>query len=92
MEEYFEKDSKIIDKNEDEKNRELIRSILSTKKSLIQAHQNFELAESGLVDYYSYNIKAYQTKLDYLIQQAKNKGLIMDSVMKRKIEEDVEVG
>ena len=78
MEEKYVKEEIIKDKNEQEKNKELIRSIILTKKRLIQAHQNFEFAEDDLIDYYSYNIKANQSKLDYLIKIAKMRGLMMD--------------
>ncbi len=74
------KETKIFDKTEDEKKNELIQNIISTKKLLIQSHVNFEYAEKGLIDYYTYNIKANQAKLDYLIKQAKSQGLMIDEV------------
>lgn len=77
MEEYI-REEKIKEKTEKEKNRELLLSIIKTKESLNQAHKNFEFAESDLIDYYSYNIKANQAKLDYLIKLAKSKGLVMN--------------
>ena len=76
MRDEFIKEKDIIDKNEEEKNIDLIKSIWMTKKNLKQAHQNFEFAEKGLIDYYSYKIKANQSKLDYLIKQAKLKGIL----------------
>ena len=91
MEEKFVKETIIKEKNEEQRNEELVKSILITKKLLVQAHQNFEFAESGLIDYYSYNIKAYQTKLDFLIKQAKLKGLMMDIRMQKRMEEETEV-
>ena len=57
-----------------------IPNIILTKKLLLQAHDNFEFAENDLIDYYTYNIKANQAKLDYLIKQAKANGLIIDDV------------
>lgn len=80
MENEYVKESRIIDKTEDEKKSELIKNIILTKELLLQAHNNFEYADSDLVDYYTYNIKANQAKLDYLIKQAKNWGLIIDEV------------
>lgn len=77
MKSEFIKETEIIDKNEEQKEKELIRSIIITKKNLEQAHRNFEYAENELIDYYSYKIKANQAKLDYLIKQAKLKGLIL---------------
>lgn len=80
MENEYIKESKIFDKTEDEKKRELIQNIINTKRLLIQLHVNFEYAEKGLIDYYTYNIKANQAKLDYLIKQAKNLNLIVNEV------------
>ena len=74
MEERFEREYKIFELSEDEKNTQLIKSIIKTKEHLMQAHQNFEYADSDLIDYYSYNIKADTAKLNYLIKQAKLRG------------------
>ncbi len=80
MESQYIKESLIFDKTEEEKKRELIKNIILTKELLIQAHKNFEFAENDLIDFYTYNIKANQAKLDYLIKEAKAKGIIMDDV------------
>ncbi len=80
MSEEYIKEQKIIDKTEDEKDLELIISVLKTKQDLNLAHKNFEYAEDGLIDYYSYQIKAYQTKLDYLMKKAKKKGIALDMI------------
>ena len=71
METKYVKDYDIKDKTETEKHKELLKNIYKTKELLLQAHNNFEYAENDLVDYYIYNIKANQAKLDYLIKQAK---------------------
>ena len=76
MENKYVKDYDIKDKTEAEKNKELLKNIYRTKELLSQAHNNFEYAEKDLVDYYIYNIKANQAKLDYLIKQAKTRGVI----------------
>ena len=73
MQEEFVKETKIIDKNDKEKERELLSSIIRTRIELEQAHKNFEFAEEGLIDYYSYEIKANQSKLDHLTRLAKIK-------------------
>ena len=73
MQEEFLKENKIIEKTEIEKEEELIISILKTKRELNVARQNFEYAQGDLIDYYSYQIKANQSKLDYLIKLAKKK-------------------
>lgn len=80
MENEYVRESKILDKTEDEKKSELMQNIIYTKRLLMQSHVNFEYAENGLIDYYTYNIKANQAKLDYLIKQAKDLGLIIDEV------------
>ena len=78
--EEFVRENKIEDKSEDEKNLELIVSIIKTKTDLDVAHKNFEYAEEGLIDYYSYQIKANQTKLDYLMRKAQKKGIVLDMI------------
>ena len=84
MENEYIKEINIRDKNEDEKNRELLFSIMNTRNKLSQAHKNFEFAEGELIDYYSYNIKANQAKLNYLIRLAKSRGLVMDTEIQNK--------
>ena len=80
MSEEYIKEQKVIDKSDEEKDLELIVSILKTKQDLNSAHKNFEYAEEGLIDYYSYQIKANQTKLDYLIKKARKKGIALDMI------------
>ena len=75
MENEYIREKNIIDKTEEEKKEELIASIIKTKKELDTAHKNFEFAENDLIDYYSFKIKANQSKLDYLIKLAKEKGI-----------------
>lgn len=80
MSEEYIKEQKVMDKTEDEKDLELIVSVLKTKQDLNLAHKNFEYAEEGLIDYYSYQIKANQTKLDYLMKKARKKGIALDMI------------
>ena len=84
MQEEFLKENKIIEKTEIEKEEELIISILKTKRELNVARQNFEYAQGDLIDYYSYQIKANQSKLDYLIKLANKKGIIVDIISDAK--------
>ena len=77
MENEYVRESQIIDKTEDEKKSELIQNIIYTKRLLMQSHVNFEYAENGLIDYYTYNIK---NKCLFLIKKAKDLGLIIDEV------------
>lgn len=69
----FEKDSEIIDINDNDKNLQLITNIIDTTKELKKAHNNFDFAEDELIDFYSYQIKALQSKLNYLTRIAKIK-------------------
>lgn len=69
----YEKENIIIDINDDEKNIQLIDSIIEAQKDLKKANINFEFAEDELIDFYAYQIKALQSKLDYLIRFAKLK-------------------
>ena len=91
MQEEFIKETRIIDKTEIEKEEELIANIIKAKRDLNIARTNFEYAESGdLIDYYTYQIKANQSKLDYLIKLAKAKGIITNMIneVELKIIED----
>lgn len=74
------REEKIIEKTEMEKEIELIRTIIKTREELKTANKNFEYAEGDLVDYYTYQIKANQAKLNYLIKMAKAKGIAVDMI------------
>jgi|GEM_PF-539270 len=78
------REGKIIDKTEIEKENELIRTIIKTREELKIANRNFEYAQEDLVDYYTYQIKANQAKLSYLIKIAKIKGIEVDIVNDKK--------
>ncbi len=80
MQGEYIKEQRIIEKNEMEKERELIRNIIKTREELKNANRNFEFADNDLVDYYTYQIKADQAKLSYLIKLAKIKGLEVDMI------------
>ena len=84
QEEIYEKEKKIIEKTEIEKEIELITSIIKTRDELRIANANFEFAEKELVDYYTYQIKANQSKLDYLLRVAKSKGIVVDRISEIK--------
>ena len=73
-----EESQKIKEKTEQEKEKELLFSILRTKQELSQNIKNFEFAEGELIDYYTYQMKATQAKLDYLIKKAKKRGLVVE--------------
>lgn len=80
QEEIYVKENKIIEKNEIQKEVELIRTIIRTREDLKNANRNFEYASDDLVDYYTYQIKANQAKLDYLIRLAKAQGIEVDMI------------
>jgi len=73
-----EEKQKIVEKTEKDRERELLLSILRTKQELTQNIKNFEFAEGDLVDYYTYQMKATQSKLDYLLKKAKQRGLVLE--------------
>jgi len=80
MYEEFIKDKKIIDKTIDQKNIQLLKSVITTKIELENSNINFEYAEGELIDYYAYQIKANKAKLDYLLRQIKKEGLVLDMI------------
>lgn len=80
MNEEYVRENKIQDKSEEEKRMELLINIIKTKKDLDDSNNNFEYAENELIDYYTYQIKANKTKLDYLIKKAQSKGIILDCI------------
>lgn len=85
MNEEYVRENKIQDKREEEKRMELLINIIKTKKDLDDSNNNFEYAENELIDYYTYQIKANKTKLDYLIKKAQSKGIILDCINELEI-------
>ena len=79
MEGYL-KQNIVVDKTDEEKKVELILSVLKTKRELDIAIKNFETAEKGLVDYYIYQIKASKSKLDFLMNKAKDNGISLKMI------------
>ena len=80
QEEEYKKETKVLDKSNEEKEVELMVSIIKTKKELEVANLNFEYAQEDLIDYYTYQIKAMRAKFDYLVKKAKQKGLALDMI------------
>lgn len=96
MYEEYVKEIKLLDKSKEELNIELIKSIIKTKKDLENANNNYEFAEGELIDYYLYQIKANQSKLNYLLKKAKKDGIMIDmikeiEIRKQKYLEDINV-
>ncbi len=79
QEEYF-MEKMVKGKTEEEIKIELMQTIIDTREKLKVAISNFEFAEEELIDYYTYQIKANQSKLDYLIKLAKRNGIVLDRV------------
>jgi len=53
----------------------LLIEISKVKSDLADAYNNFDYVEDSLmIDYYTYQIKAYETKFEYLIKKAKAMG------------------
>ena len=90
MQSEYIKEEKIVEKTEFEKQVELVKTIIKTREELKSANKNFEYAQDDLVDYYTYQIKANQAKINYLIKMAKNKGIVVDMIndIKFKFYED----
>ena len=94
MEDKYVKESEIENIGEKEREIQLIRNIIKTRKELKNVDKNFEYAQDDLIDYYIYEMKANQAKLDYLIKIAKMKGITVDMIndIKYKLSNDEEVG
>jgi hypothetical protein len=80
MREEYVRERKVREKTDKERREELVKSILSAKEELNQLNENFEHANEDMIDYYTYQLKANQSKLDYLIKFAKNKGISLDMI------------
>lgn len=86
MQEEYQREKYIANKTELEKEIELVRNIIKTREELKNNNRNFEYAEMELVDYYVYQIKANQAKLDYLLKLAKANGITIDIINQLKYE------
>lgn len=73
--EFIKENSKILEKDDVERDRELLQNIMIVKNSLGNMYNNLQFADSDLIDYYTYQIKAEEAKYNYLIKQAKKKNL-----------------
>lgn len=72
MKKNFVKEKKIVEQSNSDKEKELMASIMASKRDLNNMHNNLNLADGDLVDYYIYMIKAEEAKYDYLIKEIKN--------------------
>ena len=85
MQEEYVKEKKIVDKSKEEMNRMIVQSIISTNNNIQIARKNYEFAEEELIDYYLYEIKANQSKLNYLIKKSKKNGIELSRIEKLKL-------
>ena len=85
MQEEFVKEYNIKDKTKEELNTILVQSIMKTNSDLQNASNNYEFAEGELIDYYLYQMKANQSKLNYLIKKSKANGITIDRINQIKI-------
>lgn len=87
-------ETEIENMEEKEREVELIKNIIKTRRELKNVDRNFEYAQDDLVDYYIYEMKANQAKLNYLIKMAKMKGITVDMIndIKYRLSSDEEVG
>ena len=97
MQEDYVKEMNIIERTQEQLDVELIKSIIRTKQDLKNSNRNYEFAEGELIDYYLYEIKANQSKLNYLLKKAKKNGIIIDmikeiEIRKEQYNADIEAG
>ena len=85
MQEEYLIEKMIKGKTDKEKEIELMKTIIETKEMLKIARSNFEYAEEDMIDYYTYQIKAHQYKLDYLLKIAKRKGIELSRIDEVKV-------
>ncbi|MCI8291291.1 MAG: DUF2508 family protein [Clostridia bacterium] len=78
MYESYIKEIPIIDIKENEREQSIVKSILEAQKNLELAHRNFEYARGDLIDYYAYQIKSEQAKINYLLKQAKDQKIVLN--------------
>ena len=88
MQSGFVKEQERKIKNKEKVNKMLLQSIIKTKKELQRIQNNYEFAEGELIDYYLYQMKAIQSKLDYLIKKSKNNELELDIIGLMEIQSD----
>ena len=64
---------------------DLTEELNEVESALADSYNNLQIVtEEGLIDYYTYQIKANQAKLDYLIKLAKARGIKVDMINDKK--------
>ncbi len=69
--EKYVKDNSHNLKKKENPDVDLMSCIIKTREDLITANNNYEFADGDLIDYYLYQIKATQSKYNYLLKKAK---------------------
>ena len=69
----YVKEVQISELDDSQKNRDLLKNIKIVKETLNNMYNNLQYADGDLIDYFTYQIKAEESKYDYLIKQAKEK-------------------
>lgn len=85
MPEEYVKEKNIIDKSKKEMNKMLVQNIINTSAIIDAAQKNYEFAEGEMIDYYLYEIKANQSKLNYLIKKSKKNGIELNRIEKLEL-------
>ena len=62
MREEFIKEDKILEITEEERKREILKSLKKVKNNLMNSYNNMQYAEGDLVDYYKYKIKSEEAQ------------------------------
>ncbi len=73
----YVKDNNFTLKKSKNPNADLISCIIKTREDLVTANNNYEFADGELIDYYLYEIKATQSKYNYLLKKAKENGILV---------------
>lgn len=71
MREEFIKEDKILEITEEERKREILKSLKKVKNNLMNSYNNMQYAEGDLVDYYIYKIKSEEAQYAYLLKKIK---------------------
>lgn len=87
MYESYIKEVPIIDLKDEERDMSIVKSILESQKRLDLANTNFQYARGDLIDYYTYQIKSEQAKINCLLKQAKDKKIVLDTVKAKKMKQ-----
>lgn len=75
MHSEFIKETKMAEVTQEQTDKELLENIENSKRNLQNIYNNMRYAETDLVDYFAYEVKAEQAKYDYLLKEAKKRKL-----------------